>query len=454
MGEMAASQSSKFPAVPFSITHPQQSFRLLELPPELAQIIEEQRSSATKRRKLWLKSSMGRRKNWNGEGEDDPKEGPLHLCTEDKSWAVRLVSTSNSVHVTRTEPLQMSDGDGDVQMGDLGTAFNDKASGIGISAISQVKSILELIEAHPTEQEVETKVRHMIPIHAYEETEGDRYSASNPPGRWSLQQVHNDIAAPEILITAALKKLFACGDKTPSWSFDGREIRYDAPCMVILSEHYLLASWTAMKSECKLMDVGLDKTDSSGLTTANLTKIMESLADASGSAHGFPINGIGAILRRAVTDPTASGSQEDDFFATVDRKLGISGMPQPKPESGLPLDGALLRQLTGQWLLSSLSTMPNSLSEIHLDDDASIPVADFLEAWKDLLPASWAKECEVGALISNLPGWQIAHSPKYDTECLRKVPERVATPPLAKPQAKKNKWHEKFGAQRSAACKK
>jgi hypothetical protein len=34
-----STQTSTFPAIPFTHTHPQQSFRLLELPPELLELL-------------------------------------------------------------------------------------------------------------------------------------------------------------------------------------------------------------------------------------------------------------------------------------------------------------------------------------------------------------------------------------------------------------------------------
>ncbi len=43
--EMSSSQRPEFPPVPFSSTYPEQNFKLLELPAELACVLEEQRRS-------------------------------------------------------------------------------------------------------------------------------------------------------------------------------------------------------------------------------------------------------------------------------------------------------------------------------------------------------------------------------------------------------------------------
>src|SRR5882757_7009852 len=112
-----STQRPDFPPIPFSATYPHQHFRLIELPVELVSVIETGGS------RLYFKSGNapaselnGNTKGITGIGggigsgtskstQESEKEGLLHLCADEKIWAVRQVSTSNSVYVAQTQIL-------------------------------------------------------------------------------------------------------------------------------------------------------------------------------------------------------------------------------------------------------------------------------------------------------------------------------------------------------------
>src|SRR5271156_3399898 len=119
-----STQTSTFPAIPFTHTHPQQSFRLLELPPELLELLSSDnpptyviygiqldltlnRFRLTKSTRLYLKSSNP---PTNVSSTTTPRTkgaeaGYVHLCSPTQTYQVRQVSTSNSLFVTQPAML-------------------------------------------------------------------------------------------------------------------------------------------------------------------------------------------------------------------------------------------------------------------------------------------------------------------------------------------------------------
>ncbi|KAF1966142.1 hypothetical protein BU23DRAFT_331540 [Bimuria novae-zelandiae CBS 107.79] len=77
--------------VPFAVTHELQSFRLLELPPEIVELLE-----APNPPQLSIKSLPPA-----ASGAANPKPAYAVLCTPNKSFQIRQVQTSNSVFVTQ-----------------------------------------------------------------------------------------------------------------------------------------------------------------------------------------------------------------------------------------------------------------------------------------------------------------------------------------------------------------
>ncbi len=79
------------------------------------------------------------------------KEGFLHLCSDEKVWAVKQISTSNSVHVTRmmsVEEVQRletdrRDGDGDTAMDETQERVEGQAIPLGISRV-----LLRVVESY------------------------------------------------------------------------------------------------------------------------------------------------------------------------------------------------------------------------------------------------------------------------------------------------------------------
>ncbi|OCK78954.1 hypothetical protein K432DRAFT_300870 [Lepidopterella palustris CBS 459.81] len=105
--------------VPFSIAHEQQQFRLLELPPEILQLIDSPNPPV-----LSVKSQVSP----VASSTPDSKPAYAVLCTRDQTFQLRQVQTSNSVFVT--QPVFETHG--------------DEIPIPGLSAISSCTTTLEL----------------------------------------------------------------------------------------------------------------------------------------------------------------------------------------------------------------------------------------------------------------------------------------------------------------------
>jgi hypothetical protein len=525
---MTSSQSSLFPPVPFSATFPQQSFRLLELSPELLDIIEAQRQAAGERRRLWFKASTGsssfastsasaRRglsQSIDGRAEESDKEGFLHLCSDEKIWAVKQVSTSNSVHVTRTisaeEMQRHRDGDGDMLMTEAkefasaeeASSGDSDSSAItsndGITAIAQVKNILELIEVKPLDVDVDRMLRDMVPLYGDGEDEDDQRVtgrvgvsvsgaglSSDDRSGTSLQYILDNVTAPTKTIFEAMKRLFVFGiSPSPGPASRateyGQQRRERTSTLFIPTASLLLKCWRVFMQQCAISEVHLDR--QAGLEYSALRGLLDEIVDSSGSQLNaeaeadLQTNVIVAILRHLSLDagdyarhgrdgnfnlpipnfhlPPGSDSEElrMELYGNGN---GDSNDTTTPPATGtslrLRLDPNKTRGVVGHWLLRSLGGKTQK---------QAVGLAQFVSQWGELLPESWTRECDPHALVSGSPEWEIGKDSQGE-EVLRMcsngsdAASGAAQAEHAKSQARKRgKWHEKFGAQRTAAVKK
>ncbi|KAJ9613032.1 hypothetical protein H2200_002973 [Cladophialophora chaetospira] len=477
---MASSQSSTFPPIPFCATTPQESFRLLELTPDLVEVIESQRQVSSKRRKLWFKSSApssstGRARSgaFQAIGGDVEKEGYLHLCTDEKIWAVKQVSTSNSVHVVRTMSaeearrqeterrdrdedgdLAMDEGDrhvnGDDVSGDPGKGFENG----GVTAISQVKNILELIEVKPDEIEVERILRDEVPIFPDADTEDEVVPVSN---HISKEDLFDNIPFPTNMITSTMKRLFVFGHKSSSTQ---AESIFPVPRMFIPSTTLLLKAWMQFTTQCTISGLKLDR--NGGVDYHSLHQVLLEVAQSciSPSEAEVTLNVIMAILRRVAIRDDCADLEDPVFYVQADLDCRPFTDARLGTDDRTSLDPSATRDLVGRWLPTDLKPGSTPVSGLKLDTSGVLTVEAFLDGWTKLIPDSWAKECDVHAIVASVEGWEIGRN-SQGKEVLKMSSDQgvgissANHPEQAKAQPrKKGKWHEKFGAQRSAAVKK
>ena len=214
MDQPSSTQSDNGLNIPFFLPHSsqQQTLRLLELPNDLLDIIspatEFNTDNETTRRErtLQLKSAPPELLS------HDAKEGQLHLCTEDKAWAVRQVSTSNSVYIAKwngqsaSGPVQTFSTAQDVDMTDGETDDHSTETGLCLHALAQQNTVLELLPVTQSVEEVMRMAMTLVPPY-------DISSKEDPRDRLVLQeqyttrQLYDEIPAPDSLIKKALDRL-------------------------------------------------------------------------------------------------------------------------------------------------------------------------------------------------------------------------------------------------------
>ncbi|EXJ55543.1 hypothetical protein A1O7_08471 [Cladophialophora yegresii CBS 114405] len=543
---MASSLSSHFAPVPFSLTEPPQSFRLLELSPELVDIIETQRNVASKRRRLWFKASTrasysaptsslrGSSQSIETRAGDADRAGFLHLCSEEKVWAVKQVSTSNSVHITQwvsaedmqrqrqqradqdghedddmfmTEAEGQASGDGDGKGTDSSDADADRladpASNGGITAIAQVKNILEIIEVKPSEGDVDRMLRQMVPSYGDAEDGDDQHvvtagargeglSSDNRSGL-SLQYIFENTPAPTKTIFEAMNRLFIFGisaspaEPAEEGAGHGQQQEQEQDrgvALFIPTTGLLLKCWRVFMQQCAISEVHLDGRAGAGVEYRDLHGLVDEIVELCRPQPNpeaeLQTNVIVAILRHLSLDvgDYARYASTPSFHLPPDADLDALREELPSGQDDgdatndattttttrLTLDPIKTRDLVGRWLLHSLSVR---------GDTQSIGLAQFLMQWGDLLPESWTREreCDVHALLSGSgfpePEWEIGKDATHGEEILRRVgrsrddadassatqADRVRVQSHTEAR-KRGKWHEKFGAQRNAALKK
>ncbi|KAK5046067.1 hypothetical protein LTR84_008524 [Exophiala bonariae] len=495
-------QDSGFLPISFSSTFPQQAFRLVELPPELVALIEARKEIRLPRlqfksagQPLQHNSSHSSLGGHGSAGATATSEGFLHLCSEEKVWAVKQVSTSNTVFVTKAcdAPINDRDLEGDVDMDESEEAppaeGRDDMSGTGkpskgVTTIAEVKSILELIPVEPSEDSVQEQMLSMV--HALTDRSMDVH-LSEPHDRtsYSFQEVLDNIPAPTAVCCRVAKNLLLIHD--PASSDPARKICSSAEPSLLLS------AWKEFMQQCIILGYKIDaparaQTHSEPPTFSTVFQQLEEQHDQglNATAGDFPSTLIRAILRRFKTRSilVPKSSLDDMGKDMLDDEFDWAAEPL---NSGWDAEHLTLK--LGEWQLQNL-LMPDIGSTDTSKKDIRTDV--FLDThWKDLVPDSWHPFCSVDALLALMNRTSaVVELFKASVPDEFGIPEqkdfirvagtgtvqgmgsgikaisatttggdlgRVSAETLAAAAAKnqkKRKWHEKFGAQRNAASKK
>jgi sister chromatid cohesion protein DCC1 len=386
-------------SIPFSISHPQEHVRLLELPPELLALIEAESSTNNNlvdRERDMIYADLGGRVQLKSALTNDfstatkPKEEYLHVCTEDKVWAVRQVSTSNSVHVLRPN-LKVP-----VLSGD--ESDPTAASGPGVTAIAQPTSTLELLPVAFTQKDIEAALRRLLP------TISSNATKSSIASNISDKEIIASLPYPLHPILRAQRELFII---TP----------FNKPC--IPAPEILLAAWKALFALGRKFP--LDTSD------------MIYLGERSMQIHQEE----GEVVACAVR-------------AIAERFVDLNSEDSDSEDSD-PEDGELRRlrySLEGMLMGKETCVFVGQLL-VRCAGEQGLKREELQERWADIVPSSWKKWCKVDALgeacavdSEGTIRWHEVEGPVSEGSGARSaeaIPSTVAG---------KRNWHEKFSAQR------
>lgn len=451
----------------------------------------------------------------------EPAQGHLHLCSDDKVWAVKQVSTSNSVYITRVQSLSYHEShkqleNGQQQLGhtqDEGATVNDRerpaATGgdadnpqrgfqdidgdtqmeteqatkddddqrspqqersmpdrqpqTGITAISQVKNILELVEVKPDDANIEASIRALVPVYDDPERDGDdavlhmpKAGTERDSAMVTRNNVLDNIPAPSAFIIKLLEKLFVFSIPRPQ----GQD---QISAIFIPTSYLLLRAWKTFVQQCTISGAKLDACE--GVSSQQLEEVFRDMkAEAATKEDGNVTVVVTRAILRQFFQPTGDDNsvlESGSDGQSLDQSLDLPGKTLAFKDSDT-------REAVGSWVLLSLQDQQQHSS--------TIPADDFIRQWTELLPDSWAQDCDLKSLVHS-SGAAVELARESGTEVLRfSAPagrglriqganSGVAGPvtPAVKADAtkgqsqsqshgqnqKKRKWHEKFAAQRS-----
>lgn len=369
-------------------------------------------------------------------------QGYLHLCTNEKMWAVKQVSTSNSVYITEStgatdEPRSKRrkiEHEKDEEV-DVEQRRQQQDENGDMTAISQVKSILELIDVDTDAGQVESMVRKMLPLYHNADDDDDvgRYPENDPCVR--MEDMLHDVPAPDKVILDVARKLFVFALSKGK----------DEQALYVPTSSLLLRSWNSLIQAYTLSPLKTNWDDVKSWLDPVLADMKRNIDDENESSLLTAV--AMASLRQFAIMQGGSDFQHNKTFTTVPEIVGW--------------DGGQGCTVVGQWLLKSLRKDDRS-------NAAAVSVEGFKQQWEQILPDSWATQCDVVSLVKSSPDVEIVTDDNQGKEML-KFPTATALGDLrrtaginststttvndAKAQ-KKRKWHEKFGAQRNAATKK
>jgi sister chromatid cohesion protein DCC1 len=392
--------------IPLTISHPQQNLRLLELPPELLELLSSAQPprcvtascrdiSLTGRGRLYFKSSTGTPdRHAEPSASTSSTAEHLHLCTPTQSYQVRQVSTSNSVYIvepsTTAQPVPQDRNDWNAtSMASVEPLAQASSS---ITAIAKVDTMIELV---PVSYDVKAMLGRILPVYnastvlSPDEALSQFLTYSTPLSKNALLA---EIVAPDSPAEQAWRALLA-------FEFQGRCARPAASTA--------LAVWQSVINSAALERVNL-------AGPVNFSRFFDT---EQASLIDRPVGE--AILRYL-----------------EDGNVGLFSTAHP-----IRLDRLKVVCWAGLTLLQAEAEKPGS--------KAHLITADFISQWRDLLPEAWRGDAE----LDKLPEGRYTMEGEHiivggDGAASGAERPQPAASGEAKSTSGKRKWHDKFKAQR------
>ncbi|KAL4878900.1 sister chromatid cohesion protein Dcc1 [Aspergillus karnatakaensis] len=399
------------PSILFTHRSHQQGFRLLELPPELAELLSSENPPT-----LQLKSpSPGAPKTT----ATAPAADYVNLCTPTATYSIRQVQSSNSLHIlkpssgvaVRKDDLAIvgEDGDGDVDMG-MEQLPNLNVEGT-VTSIAKCGSTLELhkpaegFSAEPFLAALLDVFEKGVEDSDHDAADGLSATEAATIKRETLERVFADIPVSRAECERGWVEI--CAFVIPDNGLDSKSACWRP------SAEMKLDVWKRLMEGSVLQGIDLKQ-------QFLVRDLWRSVLDDDGLAP-FP---------------------RPLFEAVVRRIREIDGKDPGALEAGM------------KWASIDKEACVRWVGEVYLQVTAPGPAtatgeSEFLSAWKDLLPESWREDVSV----STLPKCYMHPDPKticFATEAdQQKAKKNLPTDTSAATAAKKTRnWHELFKNQK------
>ncbi|PYH43978.1 putative sister chromatid cohesion protein Dcc1 [Aspergillus saccharolyticus JOP 1030-1] len=406
------------PSILFTHTAPQQGFRLLELPPEVADLLTSENPPT-----LYLKSppttSTHLRFNHSDDGDALPREY-VNLCTPTHTYRIRQVQSSNSLHILRPD-----DGiaKGLLRSGDLAVVDSRAAAAVAATQLGDGMDVdLNLAETVTTI----AKCGSTLELHVPEGGFGARKILGSLLGRFaSLGDKRGVGGAGEVAAadTQVMEKVFA---DVPV-SRKECELGWVEGCAFVWrgkawapTPEVKMEVWERVVNGAVVQGIDLRKQ----FLVADLWRsVMLEEEEQEGAEEGgrFPQALFEAVVRRVVEVEEGGLLLGDELkWASLDKDACV--------------------RWVGETYLEAFAPMAS----------AAIGRSEFLNAWKDHLPEAWREEVALARLtdsVYKLPGpTTICFVTEFERQRTKK---NLSTEASASTAAKKSRnWHELFKNQK------
>ncbi|KAB8233812.1 putative sister chromatid cohesion protein Dcc1 [Aspergillus alliaceus] len=370
----------------FTHTTPQQGFKLLELPSELADLLTSKEAPTLELKSLNPSPSQST--------TDPENHDYVNLCTATKTYRVRQVHSSNSIHIIRPS-------DSGVQRGDINIVGGEDELNLveTVTAIAKCGSTLEL-HTPPEGFSAVPVLERILPVYEDVEEVGKEV----------------DIDAGDVI-----RRVFA-----------------DVPVSQAQCERGWIEVCGFVLGRGDGDVVGLCRRPSAKVKLGVWRRVLE----------GAVLQGVDLERQFLVWDLWKSVLEEDGG-SPFPRALFEAVVRRVCEGDGLFVDGGL------KWASIDKASCTQWVGDTYLEAMAptaasGIGRSEFLNAWKDLLPESWRNDVAFSKLTEN----SYKH-PDPTTICFvdgadrQKIKKNVSTDASAATAAKKTRnWHELFKNQK------
>ncbi|PGH06989.1 hypothetical protein GX51_02028 [Blastomyces parvus] len=348
-------------ALDFSHTSPQRALKLVELPPELAELISSGKTGSP----LYLKSGPS-------SAPSSSTDAYVNLCTTTQTYMVRHVHSSNCIYLLQPAPSaqpapQQANGE---------TAHNH------ITTIAKCNATLELVKLDSNSYSAFPYLQRALRVysgtHAEEdadvdmsdagygngaakvstayaaETAGDASSIMQKGRQRAIRKVFSDVPLSPVECERGWVEVcgFVHSERQPAGGGDGRLVCWRPSAVVKIQ------TWKKILDGAVLQGIDLEK-------QFLVRDLWRALGDDGDGDAGFPKALFDALVRRLTGHPASVGLgdlYEELKWASLDKDTTVSWVGEVYLEANAP------------------------------DPTMAIGRAEFLESWKDLLPESWRSE--------------------------------------------------------------
>lgn len=398
----------------------------------------------------------------NSDASGSAKQGFLHVCTDDKVWAVRQMSTSNSVYIARTTSPASSSPSSTLNHEGIAEGHDSapREDRHALTAFAKPASILELQESSNDGLEIAAGyLRRLIAVWPASSTDSITGITSNTAAN-TTAHVYTTTSTLLDDIPCSATAIQTAVSLAPLFKIPSGELR-------IPTQAFLLETWTKIVEISTILDLPFThdllhherfrvclKTDM-GEAGVELTRRILDSRDGLLSALG---------LMSEQSNGNGSNSSSKNSNERGDSESHNSSASIRYDERGMARwAGRLILQVH----LESTSDpkIKTSFSAGEQQRKPELSVTEFMQTWHSTLPASWTRHADLALLEDIIQirsndddggGGEVVVLLDTDgsaSKGMRQQQSNAISKTSSATSKGKRKWHEKFAAQRDGNAK-